>query len=239
MTTSKHGDSTNSLAKLLQSLTRKRKKNGRFFAHIWISCFSVCVHCLLHVTRYTETFGSLFFTLPDTIIDIDKIPENLFFSRLSSCSSQPLSSRSDSLIPSTLPYTGLTPVSPCFFRRAQHWCQHSRCISPALLGEKGSSSSTCWQQFLIQKQQEAAKPSLFVTWTHCWLMYTLLAHVHIGVHQGLQGLFCKATFQLGTSAGSYSSSATGLCIFLSFTSRDFCQSISPVCQNPCIEFHMI
>lgn len=131
---------------------KEEKKRGWwiFFACIWISCFSFCAHCLLDVTRYTDMFGSVFFTPPDLIIDIDKTPANFFFSRLSICSSQPLSNRSDSLIPSTLSYTGLTPVFPCFFCRAQRWCQHSRCISPVLSGEEGSTSSTCWQHFCIQ-----------------------------------------------------------------------------------------
>lgn len=142
------------LAKLLQSLTRKRrKKGGGFFAPVWISHFSVCAHCFLHVTGYTETFGSVFFTPPDLIIDIHKIPANLFFSRLRICSSLPLSNRSDSLIPSTLPYTGLTPVSPCFFCRAQPRCHHSCFISAVLSGKEGSTSSTCWQHSMIQPRR--------------------------------------------------------------------------------------
>lgn len=50
--------------------------------------FLLFILCPLGVTRYTDMFGSVFFTPPDLIIDIDKTPANFFFSRLSICSSQ-------------------------------------------------------------------------------------------------------------------------------------------------------
>lgn len=134
------------LAKLLQSLTRKRVgKKGIFSMYMDFPFFTLCPLSVACHKIHWDVWLSILHS-PNLIIDIDKIPAKLFFSGQSTCSLP----RSDSPIPLTLPYTGLTPVYSCVFCRAQHWCQNSRYISPVLSGEEGSTSPTCWQHFLIQ-----------------------------------------------------------------------------------------
>ena len=111
-----------------------------------------------------------------------------------------------------------TPTSVSYWR-AQHWTQHSRCVSPGLSRGKGLPSSTRRQCF------SEYSPS-------GWRKGLLLAHVQLGVHQDHQVLFCRAAFQMlpaYTDAWGYSSPGAELGTSICWASWGSCWPISPAC----------
>ena len=98
--------------------------------------------------HHWEEPGSIFFTPSHQVfIHIDKIPLSLLFSRLSCPSSLSLSSCercSSALIFVALHWTCSGKSMSLLYWGAQHWTQHTSCVSPVLSRGAGSPPSTCW-----------------------------------------------------------------------------------------------